>query len=145
MGIPMLKIRRSHDRLIFNMGIPIPGKKVFILKRGPGDCFVHYTKSVGCMDPDFTDFDLCKKISLPGIQAVGYVKPSTITRAAKWPLGSRFFCDSESAFCPIHMAALSCYIRPCYNINTLEVEDFAQSSFVSSHQWSILLRKLTQL
>ena len=22
----MLKIRRSHDRLIFNMGIPIPGK-----------------------------------------------------------------------------------------------------------------------
>ena len=25
-GIPMLKIRRSHDRLIFNMGIPIPEK-----------------------------------------------------------------------------------------------------------------------
>ena len=23
-GIPMLKIRRSHDRLIFNTGIPIP-------------------------------------------------------------------------------------------------------------------------
>ena len=32
----MLKIRRSHDRLIFNMGIPIPGKAVFILRRGPG-------------------------------------------------------------------------------------------------------------
>ena len=31
----MLKIRRSHDRLIFNMGIPIPGKTVFILRRGP--------------------------------------------------------------------------------------------------------------
>ena len=31
----MLKIRRSHDRLIFNMAIPILGKTVFILRRGP--------------------------------------------------------------------------------------------------------------
>ena len=31
----MLKIRRSHDRLIFNMGIPVPGKMVFVLKWGP--------------------------------------------------------------------------------------------------------------
>ena len=30
---PMFKIRRSHDRLIFNMGNPIPGKTVFILER----------------------------------------------------------------------------------------------------------------
>ena len=34
-GIPMLRIRRSHDRLIFNMRIPITGKMVFILKWGP--------------------------------------------------------------------------------------------------------------
>ena len=26
-GIPMLKIRRSNDRLIFNMGIPVPGER----------------------------------------------------------------------------------------------------------------------
>ena len=26
-GIPMLKIRRSHDRPIFNIEIPIPGKE----------------------------------------------------------------------------------------------------------------------
>ena len=25
LGIPIIKIRRSHDRLIFNMGIPIQG------------------------------------------------------------------------------------------------------------------------
>ena len=31
----MLKIRRSRDRLIFNMGIPYLGRTVFILKRGP--------------------------------------------------------------------------------------------------------------
>ena len=34
-GIPMLKIRWSRDRLIFNMGIPYLGKTVFILRRGP--------------------------------------------------------------------------------------------------------------
>ena len=27
MGIPMLKIRRSWDRLIFNMGMPIPVRR----------------------------------------------------------------------------------------------------------------------
>ena len=34
-GIPMLKIRRSRDRLIFNMGIPYLEKTVFILRWGP--------------------------------------------------------------------------------------------------------------
>ena len=33
-GIPMLKIRRSHDRLIFNMGIPIPGKDGLYIETG---------------------------------------------------------------------------------------------------------------
>ena len=33
----MQKIRRSHDRLILFMGIPVPEKKtVYILRRGPG-------------------------------------------------------------------------------------------------------------
>ena len=32
---PMLKIRRSHDHLIFNMGIPIPGKDGFYIESAP--------------------------------------------------------------------------------------------------------------
>ena len=36
-GIPMLKIRRSHDRLIFNMGIPIPGKDGRHIEMGPSN------------------------------------------------------------------------------------------------------------
>ena len=32
---PMLKIRRSRDRLIFNMGIPIPEKYGFYIETGP--------------------------------------------------------------------------------------------------------------
>ena len=35
LGIPMLKIRRSGDRLIFNMGIPIPGKDSLYTETGP--------------------------------------------------------------------------------------------------------------
>ena len=33
-GIPMLKIRRSHDHLIFNMGISIPGKDGLYIETG---------------------------------------------------------------------------------------------------------------
>ena len=32
----MLKIRRSRDRLIFDMGIPIPGKDGLYIEKGPG-------------------------------------------------------------------------------------------------------------
>ena len=31
----MLNIRRSHDRLIFNIGIPIPGKDGLYIETGP--------------------------------------------------------------------------------------------------------------
>ena len=40
MAIPMLKIRRPTGRLIFNMGIPIPGKTVFYIETGPRSLFV---------------------------------------------------------------------------------------------------------
>ena len=42
MAIPMLKIRRPTGRLIFNMGIPIPGKTVFLIETGPWWCFLRY-------------------------------------------------------------------------------------------------------
>ena len=32
----MFKTRRSRDRLIFSMEIPIPGKTILILRRDPG-------------------------------------------------------------------------------------------------------------
>ena len=35
----MLKIRRSHNRLIFNMGIPIPGNDVLYIEAGPCSMF----------------------------------------------------------------------------------------------------------
>ena len=38
-GITILKIRQSHDRLIFIMEIPKPGYTVFILRRGPDSHF----------------------------------------------------------------------------------------------------------
>ena len=51
MVIPMLKIRRPTGRLIFNMGIPIPGKTVFYIETGPW-CYSVYqwpcVKAVTC-------------------------------------------------------------------------------------------------
>ena len=38
MAIPMLKIRRPLGRLIFNMGIAIPGKTVFLIETAP--CYI---------------------------------------------------------------------------------------------------------
>ena len=35
MAIPMLKIRRPNGRLIFNMGITIPSKTVFLIETAP--------------------------------------------------------------------------------------------------------------
>ena len=35
MAIPMLKIRRPNGRLIYNMGIPIPGKDGLYIETGP--------------------------------------------------------------------------------------------------------------
>ena len=40
-GIPVLKIRRSCDRLIFNMGIPIPGKDGLYIETGPRFPIIH--------------------------------------------------------------------------------------------------------
>ena len=41
MGIPMLKIRRSRDRLIFNMGIPIPVRRNLYNETAPRVGVVH--------------------------------------------------------------------------------------------------------
>ena len=49
-GIPMLKIRRSWDRLIFKMVIPYMWKIIFILRRGPvSDGTKHVTAGTGVM------------------------------------------------------------------------------------------------
>ena len=40
MAISMLKIRRPLGRLIFNMGIAIPGKTVFLIETAPS-CFAN--------------------------------------------------------------------------------------------------------
>ena len=40
MAISMLKIRRPLGRLIFNMGIAIPGKTVFLIETAPWACIL---------------------------------------------------------------------------------------------------------
>ena len=49
--IPMLKIRRSRDRLIFNMGISIPGKDGLYIEMGPR-C-LYNMRVRGCCDTSY--------------------------------------------------------------------------------------------
>ena len=44
----MLKIRRLLGRLIFNMGIAIPGKTVFLIETAPSFLFVLFVKYIQC-------------------------------------------------------------------------------------------------
>ena len=56
MVISMLKIRRPLGRLIFNMGIAIPGKTVFLIETAPRVCVGNqwriYSISVGTVQVD---------------------------------------------------------------------------------------------
>ena len=45
-GIHMLKIRQSPDCLIFNMGIPIPGKDGLYIETGPRHLRMQHTKDI---------------------------------------------------------------------------------------------------
>ena len=50
MAISMLKIRRPLGRLIFNMGIAIPGKTVFLIETAP--CF-RYQKNTWHVESNY--------------------------------------------------------------------------------------------
>ena len=54
MAISMLKIRRPLGRLIFNMGIAIPGKTVFLIETAP---WAHAIKAVVISGPTFIKFE----------------------------------------------------------------------------------------
>ena len=63
MAISMLKIRRPLGRLIFNMGIAIPGKTVFLIETAPwlqqthklDVIFIQYSSQQG----PFANMDFC--------------------------------------------------------------------------------------
>ena len=46
MAISMLKIRRPLGRLIFNMGIAIPGKTVFLIETAPWEQLYQLEKNI---------------------------------------------------------------------------------------------------
>ena len=57
-GIPMLKIRRSRDRLVLNMEIPIPGKDGLYIETGPWQTASNGT--ICCMAWPLQPHQVCK-------------------------------------------------------------------------------------
>ena len=72
MAISMLKIRRPLGRLIFNMGIAIPGKTVFLIETAPWFPHTHVIVYAGSRGPVFhkkgdevpVSFDGCKLVEM---------------------------------------------------------------------------------
>ena len=63
MAISMLKIRRPLGRLIFNMGIAIPGKTVFLIETAP--CLFYFVQGWGqvlseVLESSTSTFKICK-------------------------------------------------------------------------------------
>ena len=66
MGVPMLKIRRSRDRLIFNMGIPIPGKYGLYIEMAPWCPLIRLLKLYALSLSGVPDYFYRNKISSGG-------------------------------------------------------------------------------
>ena len=52
-GIPIIKIRRSHYLLVVTMEIPIAERMVFILRQGPGSVAKESRKTTNCFDVQY--------------------------------------------------------------------------------------------
>ena len=63
MAISMLKIRRPLGRLIFNMGIAIPGKTVFLIETAPWPSHKHSCR-LGRVDSNFHFRITCTQIAM---------------------------------------------------------------------------------
>ena len=100
MAISMLKIRRPLGRLIFNMGIAIPGKTVFLIETAPRSyCTEDFPLTVHC------DLVMCyqiikrMKLSHPNI---GSVLMCTIC--------SDIVCNREKN----HVVEIGLWVKACY-------------------------------
>ena len=65
MVIPMLKIRRPLGRLIFNMGIAIPGKTVLLIETAPRGGWFMSEIDISMLRQNWTGFvaHVCHKFS----------------------------------------------------------------------------------
>ena len=87
-GISMLKLRRYHDRLIFNMGIPIPGKDGLYIEKGTFFLVSSVPPSVAMlltMQDIFMTFVICQQLdSTETTEICGLALSMFELRPAKW-------------------------------------------------------------
>ena len=113
MAISMLKIRRPLGRLIFNMGIAIPGKTVFLIETAPWWCKepMHQQKwYLLCWTEQFgsrtSTVSLCKierNIHLVSTQIRAYHAPNSVNRTSGH-LCVMYYTQFEIKCCKLHMA-----------------------------------------
>ena len=89
MGIPMLKIRRSRDRLIFNIGIPILVWRHYYIETAPwrmslGSSNIWAKEHIGALMKICNM--ICKLIKAHKHDKCSHITDINITNAAKKPL-----------------------------------------------------------
>ena len=96
----MLKIRRPLGRLIFNMGIAIPGKTVFLIETAPRSyCTEDFPLTVYC------DLVLCYQI----IKSMKLSHPN-IGSALMCTICSDIVCNREKN----HFVEIGLWVKACY-------------------------------
>ena len=71
MAISMLKIRRPLGRLIFNMGIAIPGKTVFLIETAPEPFYQNELTLILIWISGYIDYTVWEEINFPFINFNG--------------------------------------------------------------------------
>ena len=72
MAISMLRIRRPLGRLIFNMGIAIPGKTVFLIETAPrGPFYKHGLTLIPAWISDYIHYKVWYEITYPFLNVNG--------------------------------------------------------------------------
>ena len=125
MAISMLKIRRPLGRLIFNMGIAIPGKTVFLIETAP--CFWPSIPYIFLLDIQHSRFPVCSKKSTLNIMppTLSTVLHDTICRVYtkySWTFYFRFnFITRLFSFLFFFLGVGCVFILHCLSCTTRKI------------------------
>ena len=135
MAISMLKIRRPLGRLIFNMGIAIPGKAVFLIETAP--CEMQGHPWTQCWSPNWILFYIaCNVISIWSSLYPWMSWPRKMPHIWCWSPNWILFCQGFSIHAYSDKHSHSCFRNPhwaCgFHINSVKhcISCFMQMTLV---------------
>ena len=129
MAISMLKIRRPLGRLIFNMGIAIPGKTVFLIETAP-----RVIRSI-ILSPIYYKLWLILVIT----HAIIFLQNTKIFHISPMrPRGDFLYRKSDLFLSPCHFYSLYINILICDPCFIREYPPICMEIFIIMNRWGVL-------